>query len=43
MYLVYHHHVPVHFGPATALHGVPDSAGAHVEEAAVWTLAAYPK
>lgn len=39
----HHHHVPVHPGPAAALHGLPDSAGAHAEEASVRTLAAHPE
>lgn len=43
MHLGYHHNVPLHSGPAAALHGLPDPPGAHVEEASVWTLAAYPK
>lgn len=41
LFSVYHHNVPVHFGSAAALHGLPDSPGAHVEEAPVWALAAY--
>lgn len=43
MFLGYHHNVPLHFGPAAALHGLPDSPGAHFEEASVWTLAAHPE
>lgn len=43
VYLGYHHNVPLHFGPAAALHGLPDSLGAHIEEASVWTFTAYPK
>lgn len=36
-----HHHLFVHSGPTTVVHGVPDPAGAHVEEEAFWTLSAY--
>lgn len=43
IYLGHHHNVPLYIGPAAALHGLSDSRGAHVEKAAVWTLAAYPE
>lgn len=43
IFVVYHHNVPVHFGPTAALHVLPDSPGANIEEASLWTLAAYPK
>lgn len=37
------HHIPVHFGPAPSVHGVPYPGGADPQEASPGTFAAHTK
>lgn len=37
----YNHHIPVYFGPASSVHGVPHTGGTYPEETSLWTFTAH--